>query len=138
MSMKMVAVSAMLVLGMVTVSAKAEARPHLRDVPELNDGLTAIAAANMIRKECATISPRMIKAYSYMRSLATDAQDMGYADDAIRKYVKNKAEKARVKGLARAYLVEQGVTLGNAQSYCSVGLKEIKAASKIGVLLKAK
>lgn len=110
----------------------------LRDHKQINEGLTNIAIADMIRKKCPTISARMITAYGYMRSLKKIANDEGYSDKEIEAFVTNKQEKARVEGAARAWLQSQGVTLSRPDSYCVAGHTEIDRNSQIGVLLRSK
>jgi hypothetical protein len=119
-------------------AASAAAKPSLRDQSEIDEGLTAIAVADMIRKNCDSIEPRMLRAYGFMRSLRSRANDLGYSDDEIRAYVKDKAEKKRVAAQARRYLKAQGVALDRPQSYCPAGHAEIERKSQAGVLLRAR
>lgn len=131
------AVAAVVALAPVAGSGAALAS-SLRDQKEVNDGLVIIAAADMIRKTCPTISARMLNAYGFMRSLKSIANDAGFSDRQIEAYVENKAEKARVEGIARAYLASQGVIPQVVETYCEVGRYEIERNSQIGVLLKEK
>lgn len=124
-------------LVLSTVSGMAGANT-LREQKQINDGLAIIAAADMIRKNCDTISPRMFNAYSFARSLESKAKEAGFTRSEIDAYVKNKDDKARVEGMARAYLEAHGVQLDAPASYCAAGLYEIERNSQIGVLLKAK
>ncbi|MCO8145467.1 DUF5333 domain-containing protein [Rhodovulum tesquicola] len=126
-----------LVMAATTVQA-AEARPPLREHAEVNRGLTVIAIADMIRKNCDSIEPRMVRAYGFMRSLKNLASAAGYSDREIENYVSDKAEKKRIEDAARAWLVARGVRPGEAASYCPVGLAEIARNSQVGVLLRAR
>jgi len=123
---------------MLTAQNGAAAAQSLRDDKQIDDGLTVIAAGDMIQKYCDTISPRWFAAYSFARSLESRAKSLGFSDQEIEDYVENKAEKARVKGQARAYLVSQGLDPALPETYCEVGRYEIERNSQIGVLLKAK
>ena len=71
----------------------AQARPPLRDVAEINDGLFAVAVADEIRKECRSISARMLRALNYINALEKRAQELGYSKQEIKAYVKSKEEK---------------------------------------------
>lgn len=121
-----------------TAGHAAEAKPHLREHVAINRGLVAIAIADMIRKRCDTIDPRLFRAYGFMRELKRIANQAGYSDDEIEAYVTDKAEKARVEDAARDWLAAQGATPKDGASYCPVGRAEIERNSQVGVLLKAR
>ncbi len=110
----------------------------LRTHQEINDGLKVIAIADMIRKKCDSISPRMLRAYRFAKSLEAMAKAEGYSDDQIEAFVENKREKARVEGAAKAYLVSKGVTLSSPKSYCVAGRAEIERSSQVGQLLRSR
>lgn len=131
------ALGAVAALAMSSVSGLAAAQ-SLRDHEEVNRGLMIIAAGDMIQRNCPTIVPRMIKAYFYARSLERMAKNAGFSDDEIEEFVEDKAEKARVFELAKAYLISKGLDPDRPETYCEVGLYEIERNSQIGVLLKAK
>lgn len=116
----------------------AAAAPTLREHKEINESLAMIAAADMIRLNCDSISPRMFQAYLFARSLQSKARAEGFSDDEIEAFVTNKQDKARVKGMAKDYLVSQGVKDGEPETYCKVGRYEIERNSQIGVMLRAK
>jgi len=131
--------SAALATALATTAAlAAEAKPSLREHVEINRGLVAIAIADMIRKRCDRIEPRLFRAFGFMRELKRVANGAGYSDDEIEAYVTDKAEKTRVEDTARAWLVAQGVTLDDGASYCPVGLAEIARNSQVGMLLRAR
>ncbi|TCP42990.1 DUF5333 domain-containing protein [Rhodovulum marinum] len=131
--------SAVLATGLAAgTAAAAQARPPLSEHAQINQGLTVIAIANMIRRNCDRIEPRFLRAYGFMRDLKQAANEAGYSDDEIEAFVTDKAEKTRVEDAARAWLVARGVTLKDGASYCPVGLTEIDRNSQIGVLLKAR
>lgn len=131
--------AAVLAAGLAATAVHAaEARPHLREHAEIDRGLTVIAIANMIRRNCDRIEPRMVRAYGFMRALKQSASKAGYSDAEIEAYVSDKAEKARIEDAARAWLAARGAVPGDAGSYCSVGLTEIARNSQVGVLLRAK
>jgi hypothetical protein len=127
------ALFALLVAGAATT---ADARVALQDDPTLEDGLIKVAIGNYIRKGCKSISPRMIKAYTYARGLQKHARDLGYSDDEIDAYLDSDPDKERVKAQARVYLAERGASVSKPDTLCAVGRAEIAAESQIGRLLK--
>ncbi|WP_372603593.1 DUF5333 domain-containing protein [Actibacterium sp.] len=110
----------------------------LREMQAINDGLTVIAAGDLIQKNCETIKPRLFRAYSYAKELEFEAKQAGFTDDEIEDYVSSKEDRKRVKSVAFDYLLSQGLDPQQPASYCTVGLAEIERNSQIGVLLKAK
>ena len=114
----------------------ASAKPHLRDVPAIDDALLAVGLADEIRKECANISPRMFKALRFVNGLRDKAREMGYSDAEIDAYRKSEVEKQRLKAEGNAYLAANGVVPGNAETYCALGRAEIEKSSQIGALLR--
>ncbi|SMX34114.1 DUF5333 domain-containing protein [Actibacterium lipolyticum] len=124
--------------GLCVGTANASVHGGLSTHKEINEGLTVIAAGEMIQDKCNSITPRMIRAYSFAKSLESMAHQAGYNDKQIEEFVEDKKEKARVKDAARAYLISKGLDPKRAESYCEVGLYEIERNSQIGVLLKAK
>ena len=114
------------------------ARAGLAEESDLNAGLQAIAAADMIRKRCPDIEARMVRALAAMRALALEARARGYADAAIRAYVEDDAAKAVVEGRARAYLAERGLGAGGPEDHCRVGRAEIAAGTPVGALLRTR
>ncbi|WP_112315778.1 DUF5333 domain-containing protein [Rhodovulum viride] len=132
------ALAATVALAAAATAEGAEARPALRDQAGIVEGLQVIATANMIRKQCPRIEARMLTAYGYMRGLKSRASRLGYSDAEIRAFVEDKAQKARVEGAARDWLAARGVRRDQPESYCPVGLAEIRARTEIGRLLRAR
>ena len=87
------------------LATMASAKPHLREVAEIDNGLLAVGIADEIRKNCPAISPRIFRAVSYVESLKSKARALGYSDAEIRAYYKSEVEKARVRAKGEAYLV---------------------------------
>ena len=127
---------AILVAGALP-AAGADARPSMRNVPEIENGLFAVAIADKVRDECSTISARTFKALVVLRQLKSRANELGYSDDEIRTYVESDAEKARMRTKGEAFLIQNGVTLDNPASFCDFGHSEIAKNSAIGALLRA-
>lgn len=118
--------------------SSAAARPHLREVTEINDGLFAVAIAREIKDYCPDISARYLRAFNFLSSLKRTAREMGYSNAEIDAYVENDTEKARMRARGEAYLAAKGVSYDDPQSFCTLGREEIEKSSRIGVLLRAK
>lgn len=131
------AIAALLAFGATGTTAQA-VPSDLRYHQPINNGLTIVAIADILRKECDTIEPRMIRAYTFIKTLENKAKADGFSDEEIDAFVKNKDEKARVNGAARTYLETKGVSLADKQTYCTVGQAEIDRNSQIGALLRSK
>lgn len=112
------------------------AKTPLRDVPQIDNGLMAIAIADEIRKTCDGISARLIRAYTRIEGLKSTARSMGYSDDEIDAYVSSTAEKKRMRAKAEAYLASKGVTADNDAQLCAFGEAEITRGTAIGLLLR--
>ena len=125
-------------LAATLLTGAVEAKTPLRDVAEIDDALFDLGIADMIRKNCPTISARMLKAIGYVSGLEQRARALGYTDDEIDAYVDSKAEKDRMRAKAAAFFAARGVDTSDPQSYCAVGLEEIQKPSRIGSLLRAK
>ena len=114
------------------------AKPSLRDVPQIEDGLFAVALAKEIRDECSSINGRTFKAIGVLTSLKREANQLGYSDDEIRAYVDSDGEKARMRAKGEAFLKQNGVRLDAPETFCAFGHAEIAKNSAIGALLRAR
>ena len=114
------------------------AKQPLREVSSIDDALLDLGVADIIRKNCPNISARKIKAFNYMMALKAQANGMGYSDTEIRAYIKNDAEKDRMRARGAAFFQSKGVDTSSPQSYCALGRAEIQKSSRIGSLLRAK
>ncbi len=125
-----------LCLVLALIAGTATAKPPLREVPEIDDGLMAVAIADQIRKSCDGISARMLHAMGVINGLKARAKSLGYSEAEIDAYVSSSAEKARMRAKATAYLAARGVSAGNRDQLCGFGRSEIAARSAIGTLLR--
>ena len=112
------------------------AKPHLRDVPDIDGTILAVGIADEIRKNCPNISARLLKAYQVVNTLKSRARALGYSDAEIDAYRKSETEKARLRAKRDRYLAQSGVTAGTASSYCELGRTEIEKGGQIGTLLR--
>lgn len=133
--MRMILITLMtIVLGTETAAA----RPPLREVAKVDDGILALVIANEIQETCSDISPRLFKAYNFLMSLQSHAQSLGYTHDEIRDYRKSDAEKARMRVRGEAYVRANGADPDKPETLCPLGKAEIKKSSPIGELLRMK
>ena len=124
-----------LTLSAVTVSPVL-AKPHLREVREIDDVLMQIAIADEIRKTCDGISARMIRGLAQVNKLESRARDLGYSDQEIDAYVTSKSEKKRMRGKAEGWLASQGVNAKDSKALCKFGKQQMKSGTYIGSLLR--
>ena len=124
--------------GLSLIAAPVAAKTPLRDVPEIDNALLDLGIADHIRKECPSISARMIKAITYVRGLEKKAKGLGYSKAEIEAYTDSDTEKARMRARGADFFAAKGVDTSDPQSYCALGNAEIQKGSRIGSLLKAK
>ena len=124
--------------GLSLIAAPVAAKTPLRDVPEIDNALLDLGIADRIRKECPSISARMIKAITYVRGLEKKAKGLGYSKAEIEAYTDSDTEKARMRARGADFFAAKGVDTSDPQSYCALGNAEIQKGSRIGSLLKAK
>lgn len=114
------------------------AKPHLRDVPEIDGLLVQVRIADKIRKKCDSISARLLRANSLVYGLKSKARDMGYSDEEIDAYIDSEADHDRQRALRDAYMFARGVDKDNRETYCALGRAEIEKGGQIGALLRMK
>lgn len=120
------------------LTAPVMAKPPLRQVAEIDDGILHVAMADEIRKNCSSISARMIKAVRFVNALENKARDLGYTKDEIKAYTRSEADKDRLRAKAKKLFAQAGVDPAKPETYCAVGLKEIEKSSRIGSFLRAR
>ncbi len=127
-----------LIVGASLMGPPLAAKPALRDVAAIDDALLDLGIADRIRKQCPSISARMLKALSYVRDVQKKARSLGYSDQEIEAYTDSDEEKARMRARGAAFFEAKGVDTSDPQSYCALGKAEIQKGSRIGSLLRAK
>jgi hypothetical protein len=113
----------------------AAAKVPLRDEAHINSQLLAAQIGDILRKTCPNAGARMFVVYGKLRALEAYARDKGYTEDEVRAFLKNKDEKARIKGQANAYLAEAGAVQGDPESYCRVARDEVARGTLTGELI---
>ena len=112
------------------------ARPALKDVPEVREGIIYAGMAYEISRRCDGISARMWRGMNYLQSLKRRAQELGYSDAEIEAYIDDSAEKNRLEGIARQQLAQLGVVRDDPATYCAVGRSQMAANTRVGWLLR--
>ncbi len=123
-------------LVLVTLGGMSSAKPALKDVAYVREGIIAAGIAYEISEQCGTVSARLFRGISFLNGLKSHARSLGYTEAEIDAYVNDKEEKNRLEAIARDRLSAMGAVNGQAQSYCTVGRSEIAKGSTIGQLLR--
>ena len=112
------------------------AKPALKDVEYVREGIITAGMAIEIGDICPNVSVRLIRGYSFLNGLKAHARSLGYTNDEIDAYTGDDAEEERLKVVARARLADMGAVSGQPETYCTVGRTEIAAGSQLGRLLR--
>lgn len=123
-------------VAMVAVSGSLLAKPALKDVAQVREGIIAVGIAYEISENCGSLSPRYIRGWQYLEGLKKVARDLGYNRREIDAYIDDSDEKRRLEAIARERMAAMGVVAGDEASHCAVGLAEMRAQSVIGRLLR--
>lgn len=129
-------------LKILTLTAMLAATPALALEPlktekHINDSLVAGRVGDVIRSTCPSISAKMFVVLQKLNELESYARDKGYKEADVKAFLKDKSEKARIRGLAAAYLKAAGAVEGDPESYCKVGRDEIAKGTLAGTLLRS-
>jgi len=128
---------ASLTLAALLLAAPAFALEPLSQEQHINDSLRAGRVGDVIRKTCPTIKARMFVVLAKIDDLKAYAESKGYSRDEVEAFLKDPAQKNRLKAEAEAYLARAGAVAGQPETYCAVGEAEIAKASLIGQLLRS-
>lgn len=124
-----------LLMGLSLLVAQPLSAANLSTDARITGDLTAAAVGDAIRKNCSRVTADMFTAWGKAMKLKKYAKSLGASDDDIDNFLHNKDEQNRIRGLRDAYLKKNGVVVGNSESYCKLGDKEIADKSLIGSLL---
>ncbi|PZX17633.1 hypothetical protein LX81_01358 [Palleronia aestuarii] len=102
----------------------------------VRQGFYAIGLADEVRRNCPDISPRLVRAYSFLKSLERYARDAGYSEADVKALEDNDTAKDALRAEVRADLAARGAAPGNPAGYCAVGREEIARGTQAGQLLK--
>lgn len=123
--------------ALAALAAPAAARVPLNQNPHIVDSLVAGRVADVIRNTCPSISARMFVAYSELEALKEYAIAQGYTEAEVKAFLKDKAEKDKLKAIAADYLKAAGAVEGDPETYCVVGRDEIARKTLAGSLLRS-
>ena len=107
----------------------------LAEEPHINEQLIAAQAGDILRKTCPTVSARMFVVWEKASALEDYTRAAGYTEEEVSLFLKDKAQKARVKAAALEYLTAAGVVEGDVESYCQAGRDEIAKQTLVGSIL---
>ncbi len=136
MSYKITIVGAGIGLVLSLLGGSLAAKPALKDVEQVREGIITAGMAIEIGDVCPDVSVRLIRGYSFLNSLKNHARTLGYSEDEIYSYTHDKAEEERLKVVARARLTDMGAVSGQPETYCTVGRSEIASDTQLGRLLR--
>jgi hypothetical protein len=125
------------VVALATPASAATDRPELGENQPLNDTLLAILVADEIRKQCDSLSGRVLKGIGMLWGIVQDAKELGYNDDEINAYRNSDEAKAVLRARGDAMMAEQNVTYDDPETFCRWGRVEIANETLIGSLLRA-
>lgn len=135
---KVFTLSAVAAAALIVATQTATAKPALKDVATISNGFIQLGIADEIRKNCDSISPRMVRVFNYVSGLKTQAENLGYSDAEIDAYAENDTEKKRLIGKAYEYMQAKGVVKGQPETFCALGRSEIANKSAAGRLLRTR
>lgn len=121
---------------LLAASAQAGAAQSLAQDPTVRQGFYAIGLADEIRKNCPSITPRLVRAYTFLKSLESYALQSGYTQDDIEALKDNEAARSQLEAEIASDLAARGATPGNAAGYCEVGRDEMARGTAAGKLLR--
>ncbi len=125
-------------LVLAAPASAATALPPLENNARVMGELVAGEVGYQIQKHCPTIGARKIRALFKLNELANYARSLGYSDADFDALSKDGEARAKRDALVEAYLKENGVVTGDAESYCRLGHEEIEKETLTGSLLSAK
>lgn len=135
-SIRLTTIAAAVGVVLAAVAGMAQAKPALKDVSHVSEGLIAAGMAIELGDQCGDVSVRMIRGVSFLNGLKDHARSLGYSEAEIDAYVNDKVEKARLENVARGRLAALGAVPGDAASYCTVANAQIAQGSQVGQLLR--
>ena len=117
--------------------ALAEGKVPLPQEAHINEQLIAAAAGDILRKSCPTLEARTFVVLSKLAELKSYTRAQGYDEAEVKLFLKDKAQKARIKAAAVTYLAAAGAKPDDPASYCTAGQTEIAKDTAVGALLRS-
>lgn len=126
----------LILAALLPVTSAAADLPPLTENQRVVGEFLAVSVGDEIRQNCPTISARLFYVWRRASELEGYARSLGYTDEDIRAFRKNRDNKAMLRQMRDDYLARHGVTPGDAESYCRLGREEIANRTLIGALLR--
>ncbi len=117
--------------------ALAEGKVPLPQEAHINEQLIAAAAGDILRKSCPTLEARTFVVLSKLAELKSYTRAQGYDEAEVKLFLKDKAQKARIKSSAMTYLAAAGAKPNDPETYCTAGQAEIARGTLTGSLLRS-
>lgn len=117
-------------------AARADQYDALRNDAQVENGVLIVAVGDIIRDNCPTFEDRRGRSIPFLVGLVRRAQSLGYSRAEVEAYVDNPDERARVEGLARRWLIQEGADMNTPETICAVARAEISAQTAIGRLIR--
>ena len=124
------------VLLALPVGAAGAEPPPLRENDFINNRLLAAAIGDQIRRNCPTISERRWVVRTEALKLFNHAIGLGHTRRSIEAYLEDPEARAWMEGRRDAWLAQNGVVAGDADSYCRAGQREIAQGTYLGSLMR--
>lgn len=124
------------VIAIVAFAGSLSAKPALKDVAHVRDGIIAVGIAYEISEQCGSLRARLFRGYTYLNGLKNHARSLGYSNAEIDAYINDNIEKNRLEGIAREQLIALGAVVGSEETFCNVGRAQIARGNAIGYLLR--
>ena len=103
---------------------------------KISKGLFDLAVADQVRRNCSTISGRMLRGYDHARQMYKHAQSLGYSRKQVEDFVESKSEQSLMRKRVLAYFVQNDASHKTPDGLCVLGKKEINNNSAIGKMLR--
>lgn len=124
-----------LALGLAAPLAAASPVP-LAQERHINSELLAAQVGDILRKTCPAANARMFVVLNRLNALESYARSKGYTEAEVKAFLKDRAQKARVRAEAEAWLAGRGAVKGDPGTYCRVARDEVRKRSAVGSLLR--
>ena len=128
--------SGILAFSIAAGASGATELPPLEDNQRVRYEFLSAAVGDEIRKNCPTISHRMMRVLYRFGELKNYALSLGYTRDDFSRIRKSQEAKAQLTALRDRYLEKHGVKQGDVESYCRLGREEIEKNTLTGWLLR--
>lgn len=127
--------TAAFIMGMVLPAQGAVAQ-SLRDDAHITGQLVAAQVGDILRGTCPQASARFFVVLGELAALERYVRSKGHDEAAVRAFLDNADEKARIRALADAYLAKAGAKAGDVASFCAVARAEVAAGTVVGRLIR--